>query len=208
MCLPHQGGARRDPGSVCRIADREHPGPGRRSAADHGQSRSRAGRLPVCRTSRPVHPIAPACARSARVRDRSRRLPGGSSNDTQSAQGIGVSESGRSMPAPTMSAPSSSSATPTFTIFGSGATLADPRADRRRSPITSKENLNRMAELALERAVPADSSARRPLRRRPDGRLQGRDPLGDRTMPRPPRQPGQGNSFLHAQPLRCDPPYL
>ena len=72
-------------------------------------------------------------------------------------------------------------------------------------PITSKENLARMAELALGARFPGPAAPRhRPLRRRPEGRRQGRNPLGHRAMPRPARQPGPRNPLLHAQPLGRD----
>ncbi len=55
-------------------------------------------------------------------------------------------------------------------------------------PITSKENLIRMAELALGTRVPAKLLACcRAVRERPARRRQGRHPLGDRAMPRPAR---------------------
>ena len=63
-------------------------------------------------------------------------------------------------------------------------------------PITSKENLIRMAELALGTRVPAkllravDRCGDDPAVRR-----QGRHPLGDRAMPRPARQPGAAASI-------------
>ena len=76
-------------------------------------------------------------------------------------------------------------------------------------PITSKENLARMAELALGARFPA--RLLRAIGRCDDdteGGCQGRNPLGHRAMPRPARQPGPGHPFLHAQPLGCDPPDL
>ena len=73
-------------------------------------------------------------------------------------------------------------------------------------PVTSKENLIRMAELALGcRAAGQAPARRRALPGRSARRRQGRHPLGDRAMPRPARQPGPRHSFLHAEPLGCDP---
>ena len=76
-------------------------------------------------------------------------------------------------------------------------------------PITSKENLARMAELALGARFPA--RLLRAIGRCDDdteGGFQGRNPLGHRAMPRPARQSGPRHSFLHAQPLGCDAPDL
>ncbi len=71
-------------------------------------------------------------------------------------------------------------------------------------PITSRENLVRMAELALCTRYPARLLRHRPWRQRPGGRRQSRHPLGDRAVPRLARQPGPRDSFLHAQPVGCD----
>ena len=71
-------------------------------------------------------------------------------------------------------------------------------------PITSKENLIRMAELALGARARETTSFRRPLRKRSPVRRQGRHPLGDRAVPRPARQPGPRHPFLHPQPLGRD----
>ena len=72
-------------------------------------------------------------------------------------------------------------------------------------PITSKEDMTRMAELALGARFPA-----RLLRAvdrcgdDPEAVSQGRHPLGDRAVPRPARQQGPRHPLLHPEPLGRD----
>ncbi len=66
-------------------------------------------------------------------------------------------------------------------------------------PITSKENMVRMAEMALGARIPARLlEGHRPLRRRFGSRRQGRRPLGHRAVPRPARSPRARHPLLHA----------
>ena len=72
-------------------------------------------------------------------------------------------------------------------------------------PITSKDNLVRMSELALGVRFPG--RLLRAIGRCGDDAdaVEGRHPLGDRAMPRPAGQPGPRAPLLHPQPIGCDP---
>ncbi len=75
-------------------------------------------------------------------------------------------------------------------------------------PITSKQGMMRMAELALGARIPGGVAAGyRPVQGR-RGRGQGGGALGNRTMPRSPAQQRPRHPLLHAQSLRCDPANL